>query len=157
MGAALHDRRCIVYGAEAGHGPALVRALRAAGARVAITSATTDGAALFTLKRLAGPGGAAQAVDLTNPTNVRVATRKLAKQLGGLDVAVVAVAAGGSALLEVAARELARSARPRLIVVGEAGADAGDGPDLRGVPLHTLSGPDPAARLLALLEDDGAR
>ena len=86
MGAALHDRRCIVYGAEAGHGPALVRALREAGAQVAITSATTGGAALFALKRLAGPGGAAQAVDLANPTNIRVATRKLAKQLGGLDV-----------------------------------------------------------------------
>ena len=64
-----------------------MRALREAGAQVAITSATTDGAALFALKRLAGPGGAAQAVDLTNPTNIRVATRKLAKQLGGLDVA----------------------------------------------------------------------
>ena len=155
MDATLHDRRCIVYGAEAGHGPALVRALRAAGAQVAITSATTDGAALFALKRLAGPGGAAQAVDLTNPTNIRVATRKLAKQLGGLDVAVVP-AAGGSAPLEVAARELARSAHPRLFVVGEATGGA-DGPDLRGVPLHTLSGPDPAAELLALLEDGGAR
>lgn len=155
MGATLHDRRCIVYGAEAGHGPALVRALRAAGAQVAITSATTDGAALFALKRLAGPGGAAQAVDLTNPTNVRVATRKLAKQLGGLDVAVVP-AAGGSAPLEVAARELARSSHPRLFVVGEA-TGGGDIPDLRGVPLHTLPGPDPAAQLLALLQDGGAR
>ena len=155
MGATLHDRRCIVYGAEAGHGPALVRALRAAGAQVAITSATTDGAALFALKRLAGPGGAAQAVDLTNPTNVRVATRKLAKQLGGLDVAVVP-AAGGSAPLEVAARELARSSHPRLFVVGEA-TGGGDIPDLRGVPQHTLPGPDPAAQLLALLQDGGAR
>lgn len=156
MGARLDDRRCIVYGAEAGQGPALVRALRAAGAQVAITSATTDGAALFALKRLAGPGGAAQAVDLTNPTNARVATRKLAKQQGGLDVAVVAAAAGGSALLEVAARELARSPHPRLFVVGEA-TGGGDVPDLRGVPLHTLSGPDPAARLVALLRDGGAR
>lgn len=155
MGATPHDRRCIVYGAEAGHGPALVRALRAAGAQVAITSATTDGAALFALKRLAGPGGAAQAVDLTNPTNVRVATRKLAKQLGGLDVAVVP-AAGGSALLEVAARELARSSHPRLFVVGDP-TGGGDIPDLRGVPLHTLPGPDPAAQLLALLRDGGAR
>ena len=153
---AIHDRRCIVYGAETGHGPALVRALRAAGAQVAITSATTDGAALFALKRLAGPGGAAQAVDLTNPTNVRVATRKLAKQLGGLDVAVVAAAAGGSALIEVAARELARSSHPRLFVVGEA-TGAADGPDLRGVPLHTLSDPDPVAQLLALLRDGGER
>jgi NAD(P)-dependent dehydrogenase (short-subunit alcohol dehydrogenase family) len=156
MSAALHDRRCIVYGAEAGHGPALVRALRDAGAQVAITSATTDGAALFALKRLAGPGGAAQAVDLTNPTNVRVATRKLAKQLGGLDMAVVAVAAGGSALLAVAARELRRADRPLLIVVGATAAEdpaAGGG----GVPLHALSGPDPAAQLLALLEDGGER
>ena len=156
MGAALQDRRCIVYGAEAGHGPALVRALREAGAQVAITSATTDGAALFALKRLAGPGGAAQAVDLTNPTNIRVATRKLAKQLGGLDVAVVAVAAGGPALLDIAARELRRAERPRLIVVG--GAAAADTVDpVRDVPLHAIGGPDPVAELLALLQDDGER
>ena len=156
MGAALHDRRCIVYGAEVGHGPALVRALREAGAQVAITSATTDGAALFALKRLAGPGGAAQAVDLTNPTNIRVATRKLAKQLGGLDVAVVAVAAGGPALLDIAARELRRAERPRLIVVGAAAAAAPADP-VRAVPLHAIGGPDPVAELLALLQDDGER
>ena len=156
MGAGLEDRRCIVYGAEAGHGPALVRALREAGAQVAITSATTDGAALFALKRLAGPGGAAQAVDLTNPTNIRVATRKLAKQLGGLDVAVVVGAAGGPALLDIAARELRRAARPRLIVVGAAAAaDPADA--VRDVPLHAIGGPDPVAELLALLQDDGAR
>ncbi len=156
MGAALHDRRCIVYGAEAGHGPALVRALREAGAQVAITSATTDGAALFALKRLAGPGGAAQAVDLTNPTNIRVATRKLAKQLGGLDVAVVAVAAGGPALLDIAARELRRADRPRLIVVGAA-AEAAPPDPVREVPLHAIGGPDPVAELLVLLQDDGER
>ena len=156
MGAALHDRRCIVYGAETGHGPALVRALREAGAQVAITSATTDGAALFALKRLAGPGGAAQAVDLTNPTNIRVATRKLAKQLGGLDVAVVAVAAGGPALLDIAARELRRAERPRLIVVGAA-AEAAPADPVREVPLHAIGGPDPVAELLVLLQDDGER
>ena len=156
MGAALQDRRCIVYGAEAGHGPALVRALREAGAQVAITSATTDGAALFALKRLAGPGGAAQAVDLSNPTNIRVATRKLAKQLGGLDVAVVVGAAGGPALLDIAARELRRAARPRLIVVGDAAA-ADPADPVREVPLHAIGGPDPVAELLALLQDDGER
>ena len=156
MGAGLEDRRCIVYGAEAGHGPALVRALREAGAQVAITSATTDGAALFALKRLAGPGGAAQAVDLTNPTNIRVATRKLAKQLGGLDVAVVVGAAGGSALLDIAARELRRAERPRLIVVGGVAA-AAPADAVRDVPLHAIGGPDPVAELLGLLQDGGAR
>ena len=156
MGAALQDRRCIVYGAEAGHGPALVRALREAGAQVAITSATTDGAALFALKRLAGPGGAAQAVDLTNPTNIRVATRKLAKQLGGLDVAVVAGAVGGPALLDIAARELRRADRPRLIVVGAA-AEAATADPVRDIPLHAIGGPDPVAELLGVLQDDGAR
>ena len=32
-----------------------------------------------------------------------------------------------------------------------------DVPDLRGVPLHALSGPDPAADLVALLRDGGGR
>ena len=157
MGAGLEDRRCIVYGAEVEHGPALVRALRAAGARVAITSATTDGAALFALKRLAGPGGAAQAVDLTNPTNIRVATRKLAKQLGGLDVAVVVGTTGGSALLDIAARELRRAEAPRLIVVGAVAAVPDPADAVGDVPLHAIGGPDPVAELLGLLQDGGAR
>ena len=65
-------------------------------------------------------------------------------------------AAGGPALLDIAARELRRADRPRLIVVGAAAAaDPADA--VRDVPLHAIGGPDPVAELLALLQDDGAR
>jgi len=85
----LSGRRAIVYGAEGAHAAAAVSALREAGATVAVTSASTGGDALFRMKRTAA-GGPAEAVDLSNGANVQVATRKLAKQLGGLDIAVVA-------------------------------------------------------------------
>ena len=85
----LEDRRVIFYAAEHPAAPAVIQALRDAGARVAVTSADTGGDALFKIKRAAA-GGPAEAVDLANGRNVQVATRKLAKQLGGLDAAVVA-------------------------------------------------------------------
>ncbi|MEE9278278.1 MAG: SDR family oxidoreductase, partial [Dehalococcoidia bacterium] len=88
----LSGRRVIVYGAETTLGRAIVAALREAGAAVGVTSATTDGNALFALKKAAA-GGASEAVDLTNATNVQVATKKLRKELGGLDAAVVVPAA----------------------------------------------------------------
>ena len=84
----LGGRRAIVYGAESPLGGALCAALREAGATVGVTSAGTDGNALFALKKAAA-GGPSAAVDLTNATNVRVATRKLSKELGGLEIAVV--------------------------------------------------------------------
>ena len=88
----LEDRRVLVYGAEHPAAGEVVRALREAGAMVAVTSAGTDGDALFKMKRIAA-GGPAEAVDLANGKNVQVATRKLAKQLGGLDAAIAAPAA----------------------------------------------------------------
>ena len=84
----LDGRKAIVYGAESPLGRAITDGLREAGATVGVTSAMTDGAALLELERSAA-GGPAEAVDLTNAKNVQVATRKLQKDLGGLDIAVV--------------------------------------------------------------------
>ena len=85
----LSGRRVIVYGAERPAAAAAVEALREAGALVGVTSAATDGTSLFRLKKAAA-GGPTEAVDLANGTNVQVATRKLSKELGGLDAAIVA-------------------------------------------------------------------
>lgn len=118
----LAGRRAIVFGGDTALGRALAVALRDAGALVGVTSATTDGQALFALKRAAA-GGPAEATDLTNPVSVRVATKKLRKALGGLDLAALVLRAstlerGASAAAEplrIAAKEIARGA----------GADAG--------------------------------
>ena len=85
----LSGRRVIVYGAEQPAATAIVAALREAGAVVGVTSANTDGASLFRLKKVGGDGPT-EAVDLANGANVQVATRKIVKALGGLDAALVA-------------------------------------------------------------------
>ena len=85
----LSGKRVIVYGAERPTATAVVAALREAGATVGVTSAETGGSSAFRMKKTAA-GGPAEAVDLSNGTNVHVATRKLAKQLGGVDIAIVA-------------------------------------------------------------------
>ena len=85
----LAGRRAIVYGVESPLGQAVLAGLREAGATVAVTSATTGGDALFKLKRAAA-GSPAEAVDLRNAASVQVATKKLRKRLGGLDIAVAA-------------------------------------------------------------------
>ncbi len=84
----LSGRRMIVYGAESSIGGTVVEGMREAGATVGVASASMGGDALFALKKAAA-GGPSEAVDLSNSTNVRVATRKLVKELGGLDAAVV--------------------------------------------------------------------
>ena len=156
----LQSLRCVVYGAEIDPGPGVVQALRDAGARLGLTSATTDGSALFALKRLAA-GSPAQAVDLGNATNVRVATRKLAKALGGMDAAVVIAGAGltrdaVAAVLGIAERELVRAPHPRLFLLGGGALEAAPSAFPR-VPTHVLSGADSIAELCALLLDDSAR
>ncbi len=88
----LSGRRVVIYGAERPLGSALLRLLRAGGAQAGVASARTDGASLFALKRAAAADAPAEAADLANPTSVQVATRKLARALGGLDLAVVAAA-----------------------------------------------------------------
>ncbi len=84
----LSGRRVIVYGAEKPVATAIVQALREAGAYVGVTSANTDGTSLFRLKK-AGGSDPTEAVDLSNGTNVQVATRKISKELGGVDAAIV--------------------------------------------------------------------
>ena len=84
----LSGRRVIVYGAEKPVATAIVQGLREAGAAVGVTSANTDGTSLFRLKK-AADGGPNESVDLSNGTNIQVATRKISKELGGLDAAVV--------------------------------------------------------------------
>ena len=149
----LHDlhadllgRRAVVYGAAGEVGRAIVNALRAAGAELGLTSASTDGAALFALKRAAA-GSPAQAVDLTNPSSVRVATRKLAKELGGLDVAVVVPPAqlDPRDLLAIAARETGRGGAGALILIGP--LPCGDLPD----SLVAIDAPQAAAGEIATL------
>lgn len=85
----LSGRRAIVYGAEKPAATAIVQGLREAGATVGVTSANTDGTSLFRLKK-AADGGPNESVDLSNGTNIQVATRKISKELGGVDVAIVA-------------------------------------------------------------------
>ena len=85
----LTGRRVIVYGAEKPAATAIVEGLREAGASVGVTSAATDGTSLYRLKK-AGGDGPTESVDLANGTNVQVATRKIAKELGGVDAAIVA-------------------------------------------------------------------
>ncbi len=115
-------RRVIVYGVDAPLGKAIAAAMRAAGATVAMTSSSTDGNALLAMKRAAA-GGPAEAVDLSNATNVQVATKKLQKALGGLDVAVAVIDAARhpAALPDVfrsASREIARKGEDgRLLAV----------------------------------------
>ncbi|MXX80100.1 MAG: SDR family oxidoreductase [Chloroflexi bacterium] len=84
----LSGRRAIVYGAEKPVATAIVQGLREAGAAVGVTSANTDGTSLFRLKK-AADGGPNESVDLSNGTNIQVATRKISKELGGLDAAIV--------------------------------------------------------------------
>ena len=137
----LSGRRVIVYGAETDAGRAIAEALRAAGASIGVCSNATEGAALFALKRAAA-GAPAESVDVTNPTNVRVATRKLAKALGGLDIAVVLPPRdlpreALDAVLEIAVRELGRADDPSLVLI-TATARADLPARIRDVPVQQL-------------------
>lgn len=150
----LSGRRAIVYGAETDLGRAIADALRAVGASVGVASTTTDGAALFALKRAAA-GGPAESVDVTNPTNVRVATRKLAKEIGRLDLAVLLPPPdlprdALDALLDVAAREVARAADPHLVLLTACALP--DLPDrIRDVPVHHLTATTPSEATAGLV------
>lgn len=155
---ALTGHRAIVFGADTPPGRDLAAALRDAGVTVGLTSTTTDGQALFALKRAAA-GGPAEAVDLANPTSVRVATKKLRKALGGLEFAALVL--DGAALgrdptaatepLRIAAKEIARGGdvgRVALVVIGVADPAAPQALELPGV--------DSAALLLDDTTDAGA-
>jgi len=83
-------------GASGETASAVAIACAEAGADVAVTSATQDADEAFAIRRLAkrisdlDRRSIAEAVDLSLGTNVQVAVRQIAKQLGGIDVLVVA-------------------------------------------------------------------
>ncbi len=147
----LIGRRAIVFGGDTALGRALAAALRDAGALVGVTGTTTDGQALFALKRAAA-GGPAEATDLANPTSVRVATKKLRKALGGLDLAALVLhastlersAATAAEPLRIAAKEIARGAgadASRVVLIVAEADPAGDAQrfDLRSL-LNSIAG-----------------
>ena len=125
---------------------------------VGVTGTTMDGQALFALKRAAA-GGPAEATDLANPTSVRVATKKLRKTLGGLDLAALALTASilesnmstAAEPLRIAAKEIARGpgadeSRVLLIVT-----EAGPGVDTQRLVLRALLNSIVGATAIALL------
>jgi NAD(P)-dependent dehydrogenase (short-subunit alcohol dehydrogenase family) len=71
-------------------------ALALSGANVAITSTTPDAEEAFELRRLAkrigetGRRTMAESIDLSIATSVQIAVRQVAKELGGIDLAIVA-------------------------------------------------------------------
>ena len=155
----LIGRRAIVFGGDTALGRALAAALRDAGALVGVTGTTTDGQALFALKRAAA-GGPAEATDLANPTSVRVATKKLRKALGGLDLAALVLhastlersAATAAEPLRIAAKEIARGAgadASRVVLIVAEADPAGDAQrfDLRSL-LNSIAGVTAVALLV---------
>ena len=127
----LSGKRALVLGAETPVGRALAMALAEAGAAVAVVAATTDAEAAFAVQRLArrigglGRRSLAQAIEARNEMAVRVMTRQVGKELGGLDALLFCAELGegtaGAATLacRFAAREMARSGGGTIVIVGE--------------------------------------
>jgi NAD(P)-dependent dehydrogenase (short-subunit alcohol dehydrogenase family) len=92
----LEGMTAVIIGATEAVGPAVAAGLIASGARVAITSLTNDAEELLALRQLGKrleSGGSpvlTEALDLGNGANVQVGIRQLAKQLGQIDLMVVA-------------------------------------------------------------------
>ena len=92
--ATLSGKKALVLGAGTPAGGAAARALAQAGADVAVASTSLDGDEVMAVRRVrraveqAGRRAAEYSFDLTLPTNVRVSTRQVAKEMGGLDLLV---------------------------------------------------------------------
>lgn len=92
----LSGKHALVTGAGSSVGRAIALALAEAGADVAVCSVTQDGDEVTAVKRTAreidGMGRRAlnQAVDATRGGNVRAMARRVARELGGLDILVSA-------------------------------------------------------------------
>ncbi|MPZ50436.1 MAG: SDR family NAD(P)-dependent oxidoreductase [Dehalococcoidia bacterium] len=92
----LGGRCALVMGAGQPVAAAIAMGLAEAGADVAITSATADAEEAFELRRLAkrisatGQRSSIESVDMSIATSVQVAVRKVAKELGRIDLLVVA-------------------------------------------------------------------
>jgi len=92
----LAGRRALVLGAGTAAGRAAAVALAQAGADVAVAAGSLDGDEVMAVRRVrraveaAGRRSAEYAFDLTLGQNVRVSTRQVAKEMGGLDLMVYA-------------------------------------------------------------------
>lgn len=92
----LLGRRGLVVGAGTQAGRAVAAALAAAGADVAVAAGSIDGEEVMAVRRTRravealGRRSAEYAFDLSLGQNVRVSTRQVAKDLGGLDLLVYA-------------------------------------------------------------------
>ena len=165
----LRGKRVLVLGAESDIGRAIASALAHAGAELALVASTTNPEAAFAVQRLARRLAAhdrhalAQAIDASNEAALRVMTRQVAKELGGLDALLVSADLGEkfAAACRFAAREMApdRGRGGVAVVVGagpENAAALADELAARGVRLHSLaaagrSEEELAAAVLALL------
>jgi 2-deoxy-D-gluconate 3-dehydrogenase len=94
----LTGRRALVLGAGSAAGRAIALALAQAGADVAVASSSLDGEEVMACRRTRraveslGRRSAEYAFDVTLGQNVQVSTRQVAKEMGGLEVLVYAVA-----------------------------------------------------------------
>lgn len=166
----LSGRRVLLLGAETDVGRAIASALAEAGADLALVAATSDAEAAFAVQRLArrlsAPGrrSIAQAIDATNEAAVRVMTRQVSKELGGLDALVVCADVGEktAAACRFAAREIARRGGGAVVIAAGAPEDiealVGE-LAAQGVTLHQLAAVGEAealaAEVLALLAGSG--
>ncbi|HZU78149.1 MAG TPA: SDR family NAD(P)-dependent oxidoreductase [Dehalococcoidia bacterium] len=91
---ALSGRRALVIGAGTPAGGIAAKALAGAGVDVAVASTSLEGDEVMAVRRVRrvvealGRRTAEYAFDLALGTNVRVSTRQVAKEMGGLDVLV---------------------------------------------------------------------
>jgi NAD(P)-dependent dehydrogenase (short-subunit alcohol dehydrogenase family) len=120
------DKKVLVLGAETGPGGAIVAALAGGGAQVAAVASDSGAEAAFAVKRLARRTGEdarvlSQAIDARNEMAVRVMVRQVAKEMGGLDAAVVCsdTHAGEAAALALrfAGREIGKGGGGEFVVV----------------------------------------
>src|SRR5438105_7490850 len=94
-GNAWHGQRALVIGAETPAGGAIARALIGAGVDLGLATMRADEGVLVARRlqreaEAAGRTAATYAFDVTLGQNVKVSTRQVAKELGGLDILVSA-------------------------------------------------------------------
>ncbi len=95
MAGSLDGRRALVIGVETPAGGAIARALGLAGAAVGLATMRADEGVMVARRlqrelQAAGATAATYAFDVTLGQNVKVSTRQVAKELGGLDILVSA-------------------------------------------------------------------
>jgi len=92
----LASKHALLMGASSEVAAAIALALAGAGADVALTTATNDADEAFALRRISrgvralGRLSMNESVDMSIGTGVQIAMRQVAKELGGLDIVIVA-------------------------------------------------------------------